>query len=604
VDGWPLVGRGKELSQLKAALVAGRGAVITGPAGVGKTTLAMTCLQAAQDQGMSVARTAATHASRELPFGALASFLPPDPVGDRLARDDHAQLLRRYGQAVVEAAGERQLVVFVDDAHLLDAGSATLIHQLALTRAATVLATVRSGEATPDPVVALWKDGPAERIEIGVLDDAAIDQLLVAVLGGPLDAASLRHLINRCQGNPLVLRELVTGALETRGLVEEGGLWHLQPDLQPTGHLVDLVAQRQRLLSGPERTVLELLTLGEPLGHAELAQLADPTSVETLENQGLITSRLDGRRIQVWLAHPIYGDVVRAGISALRQRAIARSLAEVIETAGGRRREDTLRLASWRLLGGGGSAELLSAGAMAARARHDHALTERLARAAIDEGSGFEPHFAAAEAAHFQGRHDQAEYELAALAADATSDAQRARIALLRVDNTHLLHGRADLRIIDDAARAIADPVWHNELLNRRFFVTGSSRGPLAVVEAAADLLPRSRAESLAAADSAVAYSLARLGRLDDAEELLTPPPGGAQIPATDEPWVQWVLFVARIAALVYAGRLGEAEGRLIAAYDQVADQPGAESRAWVAGWFALLHLEQGRVQSAFRRAN
>jgi MoxR-like ATPase len=66
VDGWPLVGRGKELSQLNAALVAGRGAVITGPAGVGKTTLAMTCLQAAQDQGMSVARAAATHASRGL----------------------------------------------------------------------------------------------------------------------------------------------------------------------------------------------------------------------------------------------------------------------------------------------------------------------------------------------------------------------------------------------------------------------------------------------------------------------------------------------------------------------------------------------------------
>jgi hypothetical protein len=56
---------------------------------------------------------------------------------------------------------------------------------------------------------------------------------------------------------------------------------------------------------------------------------------------------------------------------------------------------------------------------MAARARHDHSLAERLARAAIDEGGGFDARFVAGEAAHFQGRPDQAEQELAALAAEA-----------------------------------------------------------------------------------------------------------------------------------------------------------------------------------------
>jgi len=82
-------------------------------------------------------------------------MLPPDPGGDPLSREDHGELLRRYVRAVAEGAGGRPLVVFVDDAHLLDNGSAILLHQLALTRAATVLATVRSGEAVPDPVVGL-----------------------------------------------------------------------------------------------------------------------------------------------------------------------------------------------------------------------------------------------------------------------------------------------------------------------------------------------------------------------------------------------------------------------------------------------------------------
>jgi hypothetical protein len=104
VDKWPLVGRDEELAQLTAAVVAQRGAVITGAAGVGKTTLAMAGLRVAEERGMSVARAAATWASRGLPFGALAPFLPADPSADYLAREDQGELLRRYGRAVARRA--------------------------------------------------------------------------------------------------------------------------------------------------------------------------------------------------------------------------------------------------------------------------------------------------------------------------------------------------------------------------------------------------------------------------------------------------------------------------------------------------------------------
>jgi DNA-binding CsgD family transcriptional regulator len=604
VDGWPLVGRREELARLTAAVVARRGAVITGSPGVGKTTLAMTGLEVAQERGMSPARTTATRASRRLPFGAFAPFLPPDPGGDRFSREDHGELLRRYVRAVVDGAGGHALLVFVDDAHLLDDGSAILLQQLALTGAATVVATVRSGEPAPDPVVALWKDGPAERIELGVLDDAAVEELLVSVLGGPVDPASMRQLIERSQGNPLFLRELVTGALETGALVEEVvGMWRLRGDLHPTERLVELAAQRLADLTGPERAVLELLTLGEPLELVELDQLAEPAAVETLERKGLITSRIDGRRVRMWLSHPIFGDVLSVGISAVRERAIARSLAEVIETPGGPRRNDTLLLASLRLVGGGGSPELLLSGAIGARAHHDYSLAERLARAAVEEGGGFEARLVAAEAAHAQGRRGQAEDELAALAARAVSDAEQARVALLRFDNAYLLQGCADLRLIDDAADAVIDPFWHDELMARRFFVMSTTSGPRATVQTAATMLERSGSRPLTAALVAVSYSMIRLGRLNDAIELLASAPGGSAIPESNEPWDQWALFVARVVALVYAGRLGEAEELLTLAYGRVVGKPAAEARGYVAGWFAVLHLEQGRPMSAFRRA-
>jgi DNA-binding CsgD family transcriptional regulator len=414
----------------------------------------------------------------------------------------------------------------------------------------------------------------------------------------------VRQLVDRCQGNPLFLRELVTGALETGTLVDEGGIWRLRSGLRPTARLVELVALRLGDLSGPERAVLEFLALGEPLEQAELAQLADPASVDALEHRGLIISRVEGRRVQVWLGHPIYGDVVRVGISALRERDIARCLAEVLESTGGPRRDDTLLLASLRLVGGGGSADLFSAGAMAARARHDHALTERLARAAIDEGAGFEARFVAAEAAHLQGRPDQAEDELAALAVEATSDADQARVALLRFDNAYFLRGRVDVRLIDNVADAIDDPSWRDQLLSRRFWIMSMTSGPRATVESASALLQPSDSDPLTAAHLSVAFNLVRFGRLDEALALVTPPPGSGPIPAHAESWDQWALFVARVAALIHAGRLGEAEELLTASYDRVVDQPAAEARAYVAGWSAMLYLEQGRVQDAFRRAS
>jgi AAA ATPase domain len=223
VTGWRMVGRSKEFSQLTAAVAAKRGAVITGPAGVGKTTLALSAVQWAEQRGMAHRRATATRAAQGLPFGAFASLLPPERSDADMSREDLGVLLGRYARAMVEETQGRPLLVFVDDAHLLDNGSAILVHQLALIQAATVLATVRAGEVLPDPVLSLWKDGPAERIEIGALDDETIEELLASALGGPVDAATVRELAGRSRGNPMFLRELVNGALATGALAEAGG---------------------------------------------------------------------------------------------------------------------------------------------------------------------------------------------------------------------------------------------------------------------------------------------------------------------------------------------------------------------------------------------
>src|SRR5581483_10712174 len=247
-----------------------------------------------------------------------------------------------------------RFVLCVDDAHLLDHASATLLHHLVVSGLAFVVATVRIGEATPDPVVALWKDGLAERLDLTGLRSEAIEELLGLALEGPIDRAAVARFSLRCQGNVLYLRELVAGALDTQVLVNEGGIWRLTRELIPSDRLVELVETRLSGLTDLERWLLEVVALGEPVGSAELRTLADLSLVEALERHGLVASRVNGRRLEVHLAHPLYGEVLRARLSPLRARSIASSLARAVEGTGARRREDTLRVGTWQLESGEG----------------------------------------------------------------------------------------------------------------------------------------------------------------------------------------------------------------------------------------------------------
>lgn len=602
---WPLVGRTNELAVLQQSIEDQRGAVITGPVGVGKSTLAMAGVQYAREQGLAVTLVAGSEAARGCPFGAFASLLPHGTEVPTSGPESYAETLRYYTRELVHEAGGRPLLVFVDDAHLLDDGSAMLVHQLSQTGAATVLACVlragRAGLPAADPMVVLWKDHQAERIALGALEDGAIEELLTTVLGGPVERATVRQVCERSLGDPVFLRELVAGALEAEVLREENGLWRLRGSLEPTPTLAELVNLRIGALSDAERHVLELTAMGEPLAQPTLDELTDAGAVEALEDKGLITSRMDGRRLQICLAHPVMGDVIRAGISPRRERALARALAE---STGGRRQEDTLLLASLRLVGGGGSNELLLAGAQAARDRRDIALSEKMARAAIDNGAGFEARYLAADAAHARGRHEQAEQELAALATDALTSSERARVALLRFDHAFSLRGDADPSHIDALLSVIDEPRWRDELVARRLVLCGLKQGPRAVLDLVNTPLLRSADAPRTALDPVVGRALSRAGRLHEAIGLLQTGSDrvlGHGAPAFAEPRSP---FGTHALALIGLGWLSEADEVLMAAQGELATVPGAPEQAVVSFALGALRLEQGRVQGAFLHAS
>ena len=515
-------------------------------------------------------------------------------------------------------------MVFVDDAHLLDDGSAMLVHQLSQTGSATILTCVRASGRTlgpaSDPMVLLWKDHSARRIELGPLGEAAVDDLLLAVLGGPVDTATGRLIAERTLGDPLFLRELVDGARESGLLVDDGGVWRLRGPLQATPRLVELVTVRLGPVSEAERHVLELIALAEPLAQSTLDELADPDAVASLEDRGAIASRKDGRRLQVSLAHPVFGDVVRLGISARRERTLARALADA---SGGRRREDTLHLASLRLVGGGGSPELLLAGAQAgarpARLRADrahgpggHRQRGRLRGQAAGGGGGPRPRPLRTGRGGAGGTRTRG--DLGLRAGPGGTAALRPRL---------LQPGQRGSRWHRPAARVVGDPVWHDELQARRLLLEGLTRGPRAVLDDVGTAPTRGPGEPRSSLHAVVGGCLTHVGRMEAALPLLAPDltvlPAPSSLPgeAGVGPTVQGVGSGARPLiraelwspvgsyelALIGLGRLHQVDEVLVAAQGEAASHPGSIESAVVAANLASLRLEQGRVQSAFRQA-
>src|SRR5262249_15537077 len=162
------------------------GVVIAGPAGVGKTRLARECV-AALGPDVAVEWAGATAATASIPFGAMIGFLTDVDLDSDV---DRLRVLRRAVAGLRGRAGSRSLVLVVDDAHRLDSASAAFVHHLVVSEVGRVVLTTRTDEATSEEVVALWKDGLIERIDLAPLAAPEVDELLEHALGGAVDAPS------------------------------------------------------------------------------------------------------------------------------------------------------------------------------------------------------------------------------------------------------------------------------------------------------------------------------------------------------------------------------------------------------------------------------
>lgn len=608
---WPLIGRRGELDRVATAMSdpAAGGVVIYGQAGVGKTRLADEALALAERSGHVVARAVGGQTARGVPLGPFVHLLPRDlglPAEAEIERVEQLHLLNLARAQVMALAGDGQsLVLGIDDAHLLDPTSAALVGLLATTRAAFVVATVRSGEAVPDAIAGLWRNGTALRVDLDGLSFGSVDTLLHRALGGPLDGAALAELWEISRGNALFLRELVHGALDSGALVEQDGAWRLAAPLKHTAQLIELVEERLAHVDEDGRRALELLALGQPLGLTDLEQEVPIDALERLERSGLIRVETHQARTLVYSAHPLHAHVVRGALPVLTARARLRTLIAMVERRGARRRDDLLRVTTWRINANEpADPDVLLRSARIARALRDTDTALRLATLAYHGAATAEAAFVLGSLLAEQGRVDEAEDMLAGGMAQPDAGAHLVGLAVAR--STNLFWGRVDdaaaLAVCDEAERRVATGEEREELLVHRAGLAHVLGRPAEAIEALSGIGPDAEPARLAAAALTRCQAFAVMGRTsealraaDDADRARAALPE----PVTSGPLV--LADVHRGFALVDAGRLADAERLMQRGFDIAVGDRAPGAQLWFAMVMARVGLFQGRPVTAER---
>lgn len=543
---WPLVGRRRELRAVAASLRTAGGAVLlVGEAGAGKTSMAKAALDGCRDRDTWVVSLRARADPTSRPFDVARSLLP-DAVRSEVAPGLGltSAVLRRLR---AEADG-RRVVLGVDDADRLDAGSVGLVLQVAATLGASLLLTCRSDAAADAALAEFLRSGHVLRTDIPPLGRRSTGRLLSSVLDGPVDSASRERLWQLSQGNPHTLRHLLLRGLDKGWLLRDDCLWWWSDrPVEPVVALVPTIRACLESLSGPQRAALRTVALAEPVPLSVVERTADPIALEELEQRQIIVVRGPEAAPTVAMAHPVYGEVVRAEVPPAARRATFGELADAAAGSHVHRRpvREELQLLRWQVAAGQRIAASESvAAAREALAAGDAAFAEVLARQTWPTGGG--PELARALVA--QGRAQEAEEVLDRLA-DAT---ERDELAALRALN--LLWGCGNpegaRRVIAKAAESpgirLADAAF-------RLFARGEGTAPVAVSEIAtgiSDPVLSGCAQVVSGFQATFSGRPSRLLR-DLDEGVVRPLDGWVALRTASE--------VCQVHALGLAGRLGDA---------------------------------------------
>jgi predicted ATPase len=343
-----MLGRSRELAQIEAFVArADQGfaaLALVGEAGIGKTTLWEEAVRAAEARGYTILSCRAAEQEVTLAYAGLSDlFADSETLLPRLPRPQREALAaalmlsvadssnqRAVGLGVLAAlrlhAAARPTVIAVDDVQWLD-GSTLRVLQFALRRLTReplrLLATLRSGSASPLMRRAAVRVEPDE-LQLGPLDQAALEALLSQALGQQLRKAALRELHEVSRRNPFFALETAREAIRTGRRLDGGEPFPIPDDLR------NLLEARLRRLDEHTRDLLLVVAAASRPTSALLQDVLGDDARGHLA-QALEVGVLVFDRGRLRFSHPLLASAVYAGRDIRERRDIHLRLANAVD---------------------------------------------------------------------------------------------------------------------------------------------------------------------------------------------------------------------------------------------------------------------------------
>lgn len=344
--GWPMVGRFELLDRIADELAEPNvgGVVLVGPAGIGKTRLALDLLRQRADDGGVTHRVTASAAASAIPLAALAPLVGASTVEATGAPPDVARSAMFHG-ALTELVDRSERLgrslVMVDDVDRLDELSVAVLSAAMEAGAVSILGTWRP-RPERHPFEELVRAGRLREIAVPTLDETDVDVVLYRVLGGPIDLGSLERLAVLSRGRPGLLRDLVETSRENGSLRSDDGVWRLVGPVRST-------ASEHWPVEGLDpdaQTGAELLSLVVDLHVDDAEHVIGERALDALDAARLLMLERDGDDLVVRLADPLLAETIASRIGPIRARRHRATLADAL-SRGRKRPQDLAAIVRW-----------------------------------------------------------------------------------------------------------------------------------------------------------------------------------------------------------------------------------------------------------------
>jgi len=328
----------------------GRVIVITGGAGMGKSTLVRSALEIARERGC---RTLLSEASsiegilRPVFVAARRAAAAPGDASDDLDAVRQFPTVVGTEKAIESLTREHSLVIAVEDVQRAGAENVDQLiktcrrlHALPVlwlvTERTSDLGLAGSEDLRADPLLA---EEFADRLDLGPIGDDTLYEIVGRELERGRPAGDLLdHIVRRSEGNPLLAVQLTRHLREVGALEESHGEWLLTRSMavqRAPPALRELVSRRLRNLPEEFRELLDVAAVdglefdGEALAAAsELPVIKVLRQLQTLyRTHGLVSPREHGFRF----AHPLLQEVIYGEVAPSLRRVLHRMLAEHLE---------------------------------------------------------------------------------------------------------------------------------------------------------------------------------------------------------------------------------------------------------------------------------